>query len=257
MALSQGDPTAVTSRLAHLRGQLAVLRRSRSRARAVAGWAALASAVILALTAVFALDLVFALAVPQRVVVLLLAGLAVGWAFLRYSLPLLRIRENEIDTALVVERQHRLESHLVAALQFEQPEAGGWGSPHLVSTVVEEVAVASPRLDVFAGFSRAQTGRRLGVMVACVLGAAVIAALWPAHVAVFANRLLLGSQHYPTQTQIASIVINRTLVLDPSEHGQMPIAATAAQGRPVTFLVHCRGQLPSRGVVFVTGGQAG
>ena len=81
--------------------------------------------------------------------------------------------------------------------------------------------------------------------------------LWPAHVFVFANRLLLGSRHYPTQTQIASVIVNRTLVLEPAEHGQAPIAATAAQGRPVTFLVQCMGQLPNRGVVFVTGGQAG
>ena len=61
-----------------------------------------------------------------------------------------------------MERQHRLESHLVAALQFEQPEAGGWGSPRLVSTGVEEVAIASPRLDVFAGFSRVTRGSRAG-----------------------------------------------------------------------------------------------
>ena len=89
----------------------------------------MATAVLVALAAVFALDLVFELAVPQRIVVLLLVGLGVGWAFWRYTLPLLQVRENEIDTALVVERQHRLESHLVAALQFEQPEARDWGSP--------------------------------------------------------------------------------------------------------------------------------
>jgi hypothetical protein len=247
----------VTSRLSHLRARLAVLQRSRRRVRAVAAWAALASAVILALAGVFALDLVFALAVPQRAFVLLLAGLAVGWAFWRFSMPLLRVRENEIDTALVVERQNRLDSQLVAALQFEQPGAEHWGSPRLVSTVVEQVAAASPRIDVFHGFSKAQLGRRLSWLAACLVVAAGITALWPGHVAVFANRLLLGSRHYPTRTQIECVIVNRTLVLEPAVHGQTPLDATAAQGRPVTFLVHCRGELPGRGVVFLTGGPSG
>jgi len=251
----QIDSPFMTSRLAYLRSQLAVLRRARSRVRSASAWAGLASAVLMALAGVFALDLVFALAVPQRVVVLLLAGLAVGWAFWRFTWPLLGNRENEIDAALVVERQQRIDSDLVAALQFEQPAARDWGSPQLSNIVVEQVAAAGPRINVFAGFSRGQLVRRLGLLAACVAAVLLIAALWPAHLAVFANRLLLGSQHYPTRTRIEQVVVNRLTVLLPNQHGTAPADAKAAQGRPVTFLVQCGGRLPETGTVHLTGGE--
>jgi hypothetical protein len=246
----------MTSRLAYLRSQLAVLRRARRRVRALAAWTALASAVLLALAAVFVLDLVFGLAVPQRVVALVLAGLAVGWALWRYTWPLLGVRENEIDAALLVERQQRIDSDLVAALQFEQAAARNWGSPELSSTVIEQVAADSPRINVFAGFSREPLLRRLSLLIACLAVVLVVGVLWPGHLAVFANRLLLGSRHYPTRTHIEQVVVNRLPVLLPNQRNAALIDAKAAQGRPVTFLVQCAGELPGEGWVHVAAGDS-
>src|ERR687891_13938 len=105
MADAKVDSTCMTSRLATLRFELARLKRVRAALRAVAAWSALGTTILLALGAVFVLDVVFHLAVPQRVVVLLLASAVVAWAFWRFTRPYLRRPESEIEMALFVERQ--------------------------------------------------------------------------------------------------------------------------------------------------------
>ena len=74
-------------------------------------------------------------------------------------------------------------------------------------------------------------------------------AIWPGHVAAFVNRLLLGSRHYPTRTIIEQVVINRTPVLVREHRRQRPADSKQPQGRPVTFLVQCSGELPAAGTV--------
>src|SRR5688572_10674938 len=127
MAFAKDDPPLMTSRLATLRSQLASLRRARAGVRAATAWSALGTAALWALAAMFALDVAFELPIPQRLVVILLAGAGIAWAYWRFTRPLLGRRESEIDMALLVERQQEIDSDLVAALQFESPEANRWG----------------------------------------------------------------------------------------------------------------------------------
>jgi len=233
----------MSNRLATLRAQLAGLRRARSGVRAAVAWSALGIAVLSALAVVFALDLIFELAVPQRIVVLIIAAAAVAWAFWRFTRPLLGVHEGEIEMALLVERQQQIDSDLVAALQFESPQARDWGSPQLETAVIDYVAAVGRGINVFEGFSQKQMARRLGLLGAGLAAALVAAAIWPGHFTAFFNRLLLGSRHYPTRTVIEQVLVNRTPVLMPGG-GNAPAGSKAAQGRPVTFLVQCTGELP-------------
>lgn len=220
--------------------------------RALAAWSALASSVVIALLGIFVLDLFFDLAVPQRVVVLLLAAATIGWAYCRFTRPLLGRHESEIDVALVVERQHDIDSDLVAALQFEQRQTAGWGSPQLTAAIVEYVASATREINVFAGLSTQQAVHRMAVLLAGFSVTLVVALFWPGHVRAFANRLIMGSMHYPTHTRIEQIVINHATVLVRTEESARPVDTKAAQGRPLRFVVLCAGRLPTNGSVQLT-----
>ena len=81
------------------------------------------------LVAFFALDVLFQMTVAQRAIVWLVVAAGTIWAFRRYTRPFLGVRETELDMALLVERQQQIDSDVVAALQFETPEARRWGSP--------------------------------------------------------------------------------------------------------------------------------
>src|SRR6185503_7904320 len=107
--------------------------------------------------------------VPQRLVVIVLAAVGIGWAFWRFTRPLMGRRESEIDMALLVERQQEIDSDLVAALQFEEPEAARWGSSQLESAVIDYVASVGRGINVFEGFSREQMLRRGGLLAASLL----------------------------------------------------------------------------------------
>src|SRR5688500_4165152 len=111
------------TKLATLRSQLGGLRRARSAVRLATAWSSLATAVLWSLAAVLMLDLVFELETAPRLVVLLIAAGAAVWAFLRFTWPLLGRGESEIEMALLVERQQQIDSDLVAALQFDSPDA--------------------------------------------------------------------------------------------------------------------------------------
>lgn len=238
------------SKLGALRSQLAGLRRARAGVRGAVAWSALGIAILAALAGLFALDLIFELAVPQRIVVLLIAAGCVAWAYKRFTRPFLGAQEDEIEMALLVERQQQIDSDLVAALQFESPRAFDWGSPQLTGAVIDYVAAVGRGINVFEGFSRQQMVRRLGLLGAGLAAGLIAAAIWPGHLAAFANRLLLGSRHYPTRTVIEQVVVNRTAVLIQGGRGSnAPNDANAAQGRPVAFLVQCVGDLPAAGTV--------
>ena len=87
--------------------------------RVATAWAAVgASAVLVGLT-VFAVDFCFRLAIGERLVTLLVGAGAISWTYWRCARPLLGHSESLTQTALVVERQQRIDSDLVAALQFE------------------------------------------------------------------------------------------------------------------------------------------
>ena len=244
----------MTSRLATLRSQLASLRRARSGVRGATAWSAVGVAALWALAALFLLDVTFELPVPQRVVVMLLAAAGVGWAFWRFTRPLMGASESEIDMALLVERQQEIDSDLVAALQFEGPDAPRWGSPQLESAVIDYVASVGRGINVFEGFSRQQMLRRGAILAVSLLVVVLTAVIAPAYVSAFANRLLLGSQHYPTATVIDRLAVNQRPVLAspaplPGQSGMRPAALKAAQGRPLAFRVEASGELPAKGTV--------
>lgn len=237
------------TKLGTLRSQLTSLRRARSAVRSATAWSSLVTAVLWALAGVLALDVLFELELLPRLVVLLIAACAVVWAFVRFTWPLLGRRESEIDMALLVERQQQIDSDLVAAIQFESPEAARWGSSQLEGAVIDYVAAVGRGIDVFEGFSRVQMTRRGLVLAITGVTLLVLAGLFPGHLGAFLNRLLLGSMHYPTRTRIDRLVIAGKPVLVAARHGSQPESLKAAQGRPLDFFVVSSGSIPAKGSV--------
>jgi len=234
------------SKLRVLRGQLAALRRARQSVRWVTAWSALLTAVLWILAGFFLLDLAFEMSVVQRVIVLVLCAIGVVFAFGWLVRPLLGRRESDIDMALLVEGQQRIDSDLVAALQFESPDARRWGSQHLTHAVVDYVAQLGSGLNVFSGFSRATMLRRATLLLATLAVIAALAAWRPDYAAVFLDRLLLGARHYPTATQIEKVLVNNEVVL---HELSTPADTRSAEGRPLVFTVLCSGELPGEGDV--------
>ena len=246
------------TKLTTLRSQLASLRRARSVVRSLTAWSAAGIAVLWALAAVFLIDFLFELEVPQRIAVLLIALGSIGWAAWRFTLPLVGVSETDEDIALMVERQQEIDSDLVAALQFESPEASSWGSVQLESAVIEYVANVGSGLDVFEGFNRDQMVRRGTVFGVTAVAMLLLALIFPSYARAFFNRLFLGGMHYPTATQIDQIFVNQVLVLERAQHGFAPNDVKCAQGRPIEFLIQCSGELPEGGVArLVSQGDSG
>jgi len=117
------------TKLSSLRARLADLRRRRQAVRWATGYAALALAVLWALVVAFLVDWSLQMTRPQRLVSLVVCAGVVFWAMRRFTLPWLGQRETDLDMALLVERQQKIDSDLVAALQFETPEAARWARP--------------------------------------------------------------------------------------------------------------------------------
>ena len=144
----------------------------------------------------------------QRTVLLLICAAATVWAFRRYALPWLGQRETELDMALLVEREEHIDTDLVAAVQFERPEAPEWGSVPLEQAVIDSVANRQTRIDVMRGISRKELSRRSLLLVITLVAWTLAIVFFHQHVLVFLNRLVLGPLHYPTRTVIESITIS-------------------------------------------------
>lgn len=237
------------SKLAPLHNQLSALKHTRATVRLVTAFAALATAILWALIGIFVLDVWFELPLLPRVIVMIIGALVSFWAFVRYTQPMLGIVESEMDMALMVERQQKIDSDLVAALQFEAPEAANWGSRQLESEVIEYVAKFGSELNVFEGFSREQMTRRATILGVTAVMVVVFVLVAPTYARVFMNRMLLGSQHYPSDTMIQHVLINDSVVLTPEDYGAAPANMKGAQGHPMVFYVHCTGDLPDNGTL--------
>jgi hypothetical protein len=230
-----------------LRSQLSGLRRARANARLLSALLAVGTAILWTLAVLFVLDWLFQreMQAPQRAVLILLGIGVVAWAFRHYAMPLLSVRETDIDMALMVERQQQIESDLVAALQFEDDVEGRWGSRQLENAVIDYVAHLGPDIDVYQGFNREQLVRRGTIFGATAAVVVLFALIFPGHVAVFGNRLALGSAHYPSATQIEAVAVNGRNVL---VGGMQPVNIRCAEGRQVEFLVRTTGRLPEVGL---------
>lgn len=230
------------SELSVLRSQLRSLRRRRRLARWIAAWSAAALALLGTLCALAVVDILFVLSPWQRVVGEVTALLVVAIVFLRFSRPWLCWRESDLDLALLIERHQQLEGDLVAALEFDRPDAAHWGSAALRSAVIEYVALFAPHLNLLRGLTYAPIRRRTSALALIACGMLLTGVLWPGYWRSFANRLLLGTMHYPVRTQITELAINDQPV---SLQGQSPVRVP--YGRPVSFKVRAAGQLPSSG----------
>ncbi len=235
------------TRLNTLHRHLAALRRSRVLGRWATAYSALITAALWLLLAVFALDVAFQMDVAQRVLVMALAAAGLAWSFRRYAVPELGVREDEIELALLVEKKHAINSDLVAAIQFEQPQAVTWGSRQLEERVIESVSDLARRLDVFEGLAQPKPRRRTAALVTTIAVVAAVAVSFPAHTRAFLQRLCLAAVHYPSDTVIERIAINHQTVLDRPRHGAEPVGAKCAEGYPLDFWVSCSGVLPSSG----------
>ncbi len=242
------------TRLGILHRRLASLRRIRALGRWATAYAGLATAILWLLLAVFAIDVAFQMDVLQRVVIIGLAVVGGLWSVRRLALPELGIREDEIELALLVERQQRISSDLVAAIQFERPEAAAWGSQQLEQHVIQSVAELTNRMDVFEGFSQAKPRHRLAWLALTLVVTSGVAICFPDHTRAFLQRLMLASVHYPSATVIERIAINHRLVLERRRDGAGPLDARFAEGYPLEFWVRCGGVLaPDARVELRTG----
>ncbi|WP_166828318.1 DUF4175 family protein [Thalassoroseus pseudoceratinae] len=244
------------SQLSVLTTQLNRLRRRRLLTRWATAWSATILACLWAVLVLFALDWLLEMSVPQRIVGLVFAGLAIAWVFRRYTWPWLGHREDLLDVALIVEDRQHIDSDLVAALQFEQAESGSWGSADLKQAVVNYVAEFSPSLDVFEGFGYRRFRRRVIALLVTIFVLGTLAIFWGAYLRVFGNRMLFGSAHYPTDTRIDAIVINGETTFRAGEDAKNH-TLTVPYGRPLAFEVQASGVLPDVGRVRMTNSEHG
>ena len=239
------------TKLATLRSQLGSLRQKRAAVRWGSALCAPLAVALWLLVAAFLCDWSFGLPVGLRAMSLLAWVGGGGWAVRRFAWPLVKVSESEQDVALIVEQHHKIDSDLVAAIQFEGPHAPTWGSSKLQQAVIDYVAEFSPSLNVFEGFSYRPLPQRatvLGITLVVVLGAALA---FPGHATAFWNRFLLGSAHYPTKTQIESITVNGQPV--PVFYtGETP-SVRVPYGQKIEVAVTCGGEVPRAGFVQLSG----
>jgi len=216
--------------------------------RVVYGGMALGLVVLLAIAADFLLDWLFLFSRAQRgLMLVVLASLAV-WGIRRFVWPAIVKHETDIDLALLVERQQGIDSDLVAALQFESADARAWGSAQLEEAVVDYVAEFGNGLKVNRGLARAGD-RRTAVALLSIAAALFLAGvIFPNHAAIFFNRLLLGSAHYPTDTTIARIAINGTEIDLAKPDSNVP---RIPYGLAVRFAVEAVGVCPDAGEIRI------
>lgn len=238
------------SKLSRIRGELASLRLWRQLFRWSGALALLLAVVIVAVLAMYLLDysferLGFHTTAVQRLILVLLGLGGVAWVFVRYCWPLLSVSETDLEMALWVERQQGIDTDLVAALQFEQAERAGWGSPQLQAAVVDYVGDWSERIDVYEGLDRRGTLHSGGFFLGAVAVLLLIVLISPSTFGVFLRRVaLLQPDHYPSATELREIVVLGKSV-GPTLHALKPVRS--AMGQPLTLRVQAAGTLPTEG----------
>lgn len=248
------------TQLAEIRSGLHDLASRRRRARAVDALLIGAAAATVVLLAYYRLDRALTLSVASRLFldVVLVAGLV--WFVLRKVGPTLISRDDAIDTALRFERRHGIDADLVAALEFEPALAGvrgnetAYGSAKLTAAVVDDVARTGRGWN-FADepTDAAPRGRRITLTTVVVVGV-IAAAAYPRFTAVFVERLLLGSPHYPSNTLIEQVTVNGKAI-DFASITSKPLIVPL--GRPTVFEVQTADLLPESAAVELTGPTGG
>jgi hypothetical protein len=248
-SLADAVPAQQGSPLAPLRSRIHDVRRRRAAVRIAAGLAILGLALAVAVAGLFLVDWAFAVSRPGRLGLLAAAVAGVAWVFHRYVRPWLAVRESDLDLALLVEREQRIDSDLVAALQFEGTGSGGWGSDDLRSAVVEYVADFGRSWSIPTRVPHAALGLRLGWLAVAVGCLALAAIARPDFARAFVNRMLLGGMHYPTKTRIEMLALGG----EPIDLASGTTAVVARPlGQPLDVAVGVAGSIPEAGRVRFT-----
>lgn len=257
----------MSTKLATLRSALNSLRRRRAVVRLTTAFSGFLAAVIWILFGCFLLDWSFKMELAPRFVLIVIGLYVLVRAWRRYAAPLLGHTETLLQTALLVEKTKEIDSDLIAALEFENPEAQGWGSAELQEEVKDGVAELSKSLDVTEGFSTGALGRRATAFVlsGCLIGSLCV--LFPGFGSAFFDRMLFGQAHYPTNTTIEAILVIRPEEKNPETGGVifarvekdvMKVGTVRSPvGEPLVFQVRCsqknNGELPAGGTLTFTG----
>jgi len=213
------------------------LRGFRAMVRLGSAGSVVVSVALWTLAIAFLLDFWMRMGRLERGILLLAALGMTAWMLAKHLAPALRVRENDLALALLVERQQGLSSDLVAALQFADAGRRQFGSDGLREAVVDCTAEASASLNFLEGFSRERLARRFATMAISALVVVLPAVAFPRYSSAFLNRLfLLGKEHYPTRTVIERIE-------SPPADGKAPY------GQPVDFRIRVAGEVPAKGRV--------
>ena len=257
----------MSTKLATLRSALESLRKRRAAVRLTTAFSGFLAAVIWILFGCFLLDWSFKMELAPRFVLILIGLYVLVRAWRRYAGPLLGHSETLLQTALLVEKTKEIDSDLIAALEFENPQAEGWGSAELQEKVKDGVAELSKSLDVSEGFSTGALGKRTTAFVLSAGLVGSLCVLFPGFGSAFLDRMLFGSAHYPTNTTIEAILVIRPEVKN-SETGGVIFARQETDvmksgkvrspvGEPLVFEVRCSQKndekLPEGGTLSFTG----
>jgi len=215
---------------------LTKVRRYRATARIASALAWFACIVLWVLLGAFLLDVTLHMGRFERLIVLVLFGVAVVWSLRKWVVPAFLTYEDEVSLALMVERQQDIHTDLVAALQFADPGRAQFGSSDLRGAVIEYTDEVASHLDYLEGFSRKTMVQRLVAFIVTMIVAFIPVVAFGEHTHVFFDRFLLGNTPYPTDTVIESIN---------SPGDRVPY------GRPVVFKVRVAGVIPEDGMVDV------
>lgn len=232
------------TRLSALQNQLNLLSLRKRHARRLVGIARLVVICCISLGILFVTDWVGLPGVRHRVVLQSIATVSIGVLTFTYILPTIRRWDRPVEIAIDLENQLGGRNDLVAALQFEHcPSLPG--SKVLMNAVVENVAALSQSIK----FNIQDDERRLRwpiLATAHVVALSAASVAFPGHAKTFVNRMLLGSAHYPTRTQISMVQLNGM----PLEMvGAKPEDARITLGQPVIFQVQWDGLIPNEGTL--------
>ncbi len=232
----------MTVALASIHESIDRLRRLRSLVRIGSAVCMVLGALLAGLMLIFLTDLVTHAGRVERALMLVLLLGGVGWVAYRFLLPAVRTREDSSTLALLIERRQGIDTDLVAAVQFADPNRPQFGSVALREAVVAYVDEVLPGLDLLEGFdARPLRPYAAGATALVLLWLIVILAV-PAHASAFGSRLLLSNQLYPTRTRIAEVIAP---------------AAVLRAGSEVRFIIRLEGTLPEQAIAEVRASAGG
>jgi len=238
------------NRLENLRWQLRLMCWARMALRWLRGLAGLVCVILLVLALLYAIDfgmqkVGFHPTPSQWGIMLALAASLCALGFALFIVPLFFVSENPTDLALQIDGKQKLDSDLIAALQFESPASTAWGSKQLQDAVVDYVADWGRGLKLNDGLGDGLIGQAAIAISALVLTAGLWVALAffsPIHI--FFERLGFGASHYPSETMIEQIAVNK-LEFAPGQPPELRVG----EGQELAFRVKASGVLPAEGMV--------